>query len=374
MLSLPLHASQEKHTKPCLPPTRGGATFGRVSLAPRWLRPSPVLLTVASLLAAPATWPRRAEAERTHVVRPGQTISAIARRYRVPVSAVLGANRLSSHATIRPGQELLIPEPGVIYVRAGDTLSRLARKYQVSIQELRRVNRLRSSRIREGQRLLLPGHEPADRARRAARRWGRPRHPGLVTLLRIYPKKLRRRVRLLDRRGRPRKTARKVLMRFMRHRSTGKVKPPHPRLLRVLTRISDHFGGRPIVVVSGYRPAGGYTRSTSRHTKGRAIDIRIPGVPNKVLFTYCRTLGDIGCGFYPRSTFVHVDVREHPAAWYDWSRPGERPIYTRPGERPGGRRTPTARARTAQREAPSPPTAPSPPSAQATGSEGASSQ
>ncbi len=308
-----------------------------------------------------------ARAERTHIVRPGQTIAAIARRYRVPVAAVLGANRLSTHSTIHPGQELLIPEPGVIYVRAGDTLSSLARKYQVTVDELRRVNHLRSSRIREGQRLLLPGHEPAARAQRAARRWGRPPHPGLVTLVRIYPEKMRRRVRLLDRRGRPRKGARHILARFMRHRSTRRVRGPHPRLLRVLTRISDHFGGRPIVVVSGYRPAGGYTRPTSRHTKGRAIDIRIPGVPNKVLFSYCRTLGDTGCGFYPRSTFVHVDVRRRPTAWYDWSRPGERPIYTRPGARPPALAEGASTQRPGVEE---PPDA----SGQASGKEGASSQ
>ena len=314
-----------------------------------------------------AALPSTALAERVHRVRPGQTLAAIARRYRVPLAALLGANRLRRDATIRPGQELTIPEDGVIYVERGDTLTSLARRHHVTVEELRRVNRLRSDRIREGQRLLLPGHERTEREQRARRRWGRPRHPGVVKLMRIYPKKMSARVRLLDRRGRPRRAALRVLMRFMRHRTTGKVKRPHPRLLRLLTRISDHFGGRPIVVVSGYRPVGGYTRRTSRHTKGRAIDIRVVGVPNKALFRYCRTLGDVGCGYYPRSTFVHVDVRNRPSAWYDWSRPGERPIYTRPGERPGqaSRREGEQRANAeqAERAAPSeqaPREAPSP--------------
>ena len=38
-------------------------------------------------------------------------------------------------------------------------------------------------------------------------------------------------------------------------------------------------------------------------------------------------LSDTGCGYYPRSTFVHVDVRAQAAQWVDWSRPGRRPRY-----------------------------------------------
>src|SRR5262249_40692880 len=42
---------------------------------------------------------------------------------------------------------------------------------------------------------------------------------------------------------------------------------------------------------------------------------------------YCRSLTATGCGYYPRSTFVHVDVREPYAQWVDWSAPGQRPRY-----------------------------------------------
>jgi hypothetical protein len=81
------------------------------------------------------------------------------------------------------------------------------------------------------------------------------------------------------------------------------------------------------VVVSGFRPVGGFTRETSRHVGGNAVDIRVRGVPHRALWDFCRSLSNTGCGMYPRSSFVHVDVRSHPRQWVDWSGPGERPRY-----------------------------------------------
>ena len=115
----------------------------------------------------------------------------------------------------------------------------------------------------------------------------------------------------------------------MRHRRTGRQRLPHPRLIRVLTQISDHFGGREISILSGYRPPGGHTQRESRHVSGRAMDIRIRGVPNRALRDYARTLNRVGVGYYPNSTFVHVDVRERSAYWVDRSGRGEAPDYVR---------------------------------------------
>jgi hypothetical protein len=109
---------------------------------------------------------------------------------------------------------------------------------------------------------------------------------------------------------------------------------PPQRLLEVVARISDHFGGRVVNVVSGIRHAGGYTRESSQHTRGHAMDIRIDGVPNTELRDYARTFDGLGVGYYPRSTFVHIDVRDRSAYWVDWSRPGEPPRYQRRGEPP----------------------------------------
>jgi hypothetical protein len=125
-----------------------------------------------------------------------------------------------------------------------------------------------------------------------------------------------------------------LLMRPRDARPRERFPNPPPRLLEMLARISDHFGGRVVHVVSGFRHAGGYTRETSQHTHGHAVDIHIDGVPNTELRDYVRTFERVGVGYYPRSTFVHVDVRERSTYWVDWSRPGEAPRYQRRGEPP----------------------------------------
>jgi hypothetical protein len=63
---------------------------------------------------------------------------------------------------------------------------------------------------------------------------------------------------------------------------------------------------------------------------GKAVDFRVLGVPNEAVRDYCRMLRDVGCGYYPNSTFVHMDVREKPSFWIDYSRPGEPPRYNAP--------------------------------------------
>jgi uncharacterized protein YcbK (DUF882 family) len=103
-----------------------------------------------------------------------------------------------------------------------------------------------------------------------------------------------------------------------------------PKLVERLELAVDHFrkGSEPVrvLLVSGYRPrsAGSY------HSTGRALDVRIDGVENDALDAFCKTLPDTGCGFYPNSVFVHIDVRDpHTGhvAWTDVSRPGEPPRY-----------------------------------------------
>jgi hypothetical protein len=38
-------------------------------------------------------------------------------------------------------------------------------------------------------------------------------------------------------------------------------------------------------------------------------------------------LDQVGVGYYPNSSFVHVDVRSQNTQWVDRSSPGERPEY-----------------------------------------------
>lgn len=130
------------------------------------------------------------------------------------------------------------------------------------------------------------------------------------------------------------------------------------RLVEQLELAVDHFrkGVEPtrVQLVSGYRPesAGSY------HAKGKALDFRLDGVANEALVAFCKTLPDTGCGYYPNSGFVHMDVRDPGTghvAWTDISRPGQAPRYVAndapaPSEVAAQATTPEATAPSAQSE------------------------
>ena len=113
----------------------------------------------------------------THVVRRGETVGAIARKYGVSASAVLTANSLRS-SRLRQGQSLMIPLSGTMpqqpvaraqydeeaptydrgekvvhRVRKGETLQKIAGRYHTTIDSLRTWNGISGSSIRAGQRI-----------------------------------------------------------------------------------------------------------------------------------------------------------------------------------------------------------------------------
>jgi len=102
-----------------------------------------------------------------HRIRRGETLSAIARRYGVGVSALRRSNRVEG-AFIRAGGDLMIPvssaaihtKPGgsrVFHrVEAGDTLWRIAKRYRVYVKQLAKWNAMRTNDIlRPGQRIVV---------------------------------------------------------------------------------------------------------------------------------------------------------------------------------------------------------------------------
>ena len=103
----------------------------------------------------------------------------------------------------------------------------------------------------------------------------------------------------------------------------------NPELLLRLQRVAEKYPGRAIEIVSGYRTRG---RTSSRHRSFDALDIRVEGVANEELVALARTFDGTGVGYYPNSTFVHLDVREVTAYWVDESGPGERARYVKKAE------------------------------------------
>ena len=108
----------------------------------------------------------------------------------------------------------------------------------------------------------------------------------------------------------------------LRCRRTETEKPVAPQLLMLLSHVQDHFGGKALEIVSGYR---NQRKQTSNHYKATATDIRIAGVAPSKVRAFAETLdrGGMGIGLYPRSGFVHIDVRSSPSyRWVDYSPPG----------------------------------------------------
>jgi membrane-bound lytic murein transglycosylase D len=124
--------------------------------------------------------PEKWVAWRRHRVEPGETLSGIARKYRVTAAAIADANNLESAAEIRAGDKLVIPASAsaadsgrgklVRYrVRRGDTLSLLAEQFDVSAADIKRWNGLRTDTLARGAVLkLYPGGQPAPAARKPA--------------------------------------------------------------------------------------------------------------------------------------------------------------------------------------------------------------
>jgi LysM repeat protein len=120
------------------------------------------------------TPPVKADATGTYKVKSGDTLSAIAKKYKTSVSQLKKINHLKSDR-IYVGQVLKVSgsstapsknEPAAqkttsYKVKKGDTLSAIAKKYKTSISNLKKINHLTSDRIYVGQVLKVSGSAPA---------------------------------------------------------------------------------------------------------------------------------------------------------------------------------------------------------------------
>jgi len=232
------------------------------------------------------------------------------------------------------------PHEPTYLVKEGDTLSGIAQRNSVSVESLRLVNGIDKERpIRVGRTLALPA---PDRDRTVDGRGGGPTGAGKETtafpalkgmrpgVIRLVRGEQTLQTRVLDRRRHLVANTLPEFTRFLRS-SDGSTHAVDPRLITLLGMLSDHFGGRDIVVVSGFRPYSPrqFTRH-SNHNAGRAIDFTVRGVPNERVRDFCRGFRNTGVGYYPNSSFVHLDVRDASAFWIDYAASGQSPRYHRP--------------------------------------------
>jgi uncharacterized protein YcbK (DUF882 family) len=254
---------------------------------------------------------------KTHRVYAGQTLGMIAKRYNVSVQALRNANGLRIGRPIQPKQELIIPE-------RDDEDGSQARQLHENKEQPRGEDRADRVVPKDDSRGVTKSasrtseEAPTNYAKK-------PRRAGYVVLVGTIG---RWQGQALTAKGKIPDPARRGFEKVLASWRTGSRDTIDEQLIRLVARVSDHFGGRPIRVVSGYRPwsATQYTPH-SRHNLGQAVDFSIPGVPNAVVRDYCRSLGRVGVGYYPNSSFVHLDVRETKTYWVDYSGPGEAPRY-----------------------------------------------
>lgn len=102
-----------------------------------------------------------------YIVRSGDSLWNIAQKYNTTVDAIKRLNNLSSdnlsigQKLFIPGYETSVPKPpstSIEYiVKAGDTLWTIARKYATSVDKIKVLNNLKSDNLSIGQKLYIPG-------------------------------------------------------------------------------------------------------------------------------------------------------------------------------------------------------------------------
>jgi LysM repeat protein len=146
---------------------RSEVGYGRTIAIP--MRPEPEPEPEEVLIVAPEeeeVVPEAAGVE--YVVKKGDCLCWIARKYDIPLRDLLEANALDQNTKLSVGQKLILPGvteaqltqkvdlPMEYKVQKGDCLSKIARKHGLKVHEIKAANGLTSDRIVVGKKLIIP--------------------------------------------------------------------------------------------------------------------------------------------------------------------------------------------------------------------------
>lgn len=118
-------------------------------------------------------------AESTHLVKKGETLYGIAKKYQITISELKAANNLSDKDVLKAGQKLVIPSADIenaatlsstnsstsnsssktetYIVQKGDTLYGIAKKYDIKVSEIYSLNGMSQKDVlKVGQKLKVP--------------------------------------------------------------------------------------------------------------------------------------------------------------------------------------------------------------------------
>ena len=139
-------------------------------------RKAPPAPVIQGRAAAAAMTEQRPESV---IVQRGDTLYGIARRWQVPVRALIETNDLRPPYALLAGTRLRLPQLQVHTVQSGETLYGVARRYGLDVNSLARANWLEPPyTIRVGEMLLLP--EPPAAVASLSRPAEPPRAPVVV--------------------------------------------------------------------------------------------------------------------------------------------------------------------------------------------------
>lgn len=297
-------------------------------------------------------------ARRKHIIKSGDTIAKVAKRYKVSQKELKSLNRIKSNKHLKLGRTLAIPnkpgdkgpqknastktrskkrkvkwaggvkglaitgektEGGVNHVAVkGQTIKMIASAYNVNAKRLARRNKVGLNKPLKADTQIF-----IKRAKRVVPVRTPKYRPHSVQFIR-FKKNKRMKIKLIKKSGGVHPRGKRALSRLLGYRNRM-----HPRLTLLLQRVAERFPGKPIVIISGYRKAIKRKKTQSMHTKGRALDFKVQGVPNTLVYEFISKFEKVGAGYYPNSTHVHLDTRDKKYLWTDVSGKDQGPIYVK---------------------------------------------
>ena len=287
--------------------------------------------SAAGLKKAPAV-----ETAVEYEIKEGDSLGSIAQSHNISLSRLMEANDIDNPDKINFGTKLTIPSEskkkvakkrGVrITVPKGVTLSRVAKVYEISLNSIIRANKIKNpDRLKAGQRLYIPGAQKV-----LVLQPPPPCYKPAVTVYRVRTDETKK-LSLCYCNGKVNEKAIEELSKMSGPARKKMPFPLHPRLVKMMQKVAEHYPGKRIEIISGQRVRK-HPGHESYHNKGQAMDFRVAGVSNKALVRFVRsTFSNVGVGYYPNSVFIHMDHREKKTYWVDYSRPGEKAIYGRSG-------------------------------------------
>jgi len=99
----------------------------------------------------------------SHIVKKGDTLFSLAKKYSISVNELKEINNLES-AKLKIGEKLFLKRigPRNYIVKKGDTIYKISRRFSIDLNELKDINHLETDLLKPGQKILLEANVEAE--------------------------------------------------------------------------------------------------------------------------------------------------------------------------------------------------------------------